>query len=218
MAILTPVQILQYALNAGFKGTDAIKATAIAMAESGGNTTVVNSIGATGLWQIYPAQSGSTDPVQNAAQAYAKFLSLGWCAWSVTDEGNANGTPCPGHGLVDANGNPQRNNSYTNFMGVAQAAWNALNNLSPGSPPPSGGSSSPPPTSSGSTPPSSGGGFGTDVLSGFVGEVSGPIVLSVGLGLVVLGFMLWKGGDTVRVINQGIATSKVPARAAAVFA
>jgi hypothetical protein len=63
----------------------------------------------------------------------------------------------------------------------------------------------------------SGGGFGGDVVRGFADNFSGPVVLTVGLAFVVLGFLMWKGADTVKVVNQGISTAKVPARAMAVM-
>jgi hypothetical protein len=55
---------------------DAVEAAAIATAESGGDPTARNSIGATGLWQIYngPGTSLSLkDPDSNAAAAVAKY-------------------------------------------------------------------------------------------------------------------------------------------------
>jgi hypothetical protein len=58
----------------------------------------------------------------------------------------------------------------------------------------------------------SGGGFGADVVKGFADNFSGPVVLTVGLGFVILGFLMWKGADTVKVVNQGVKTAAVPGR------
>ena len=46
-------QIASYAKGAGFTGDALIVATAVAMAESSGSTTVVNRLGCVGLWQVY---------------------------------------------------------------------------------------------------------------------------------------------------------------------
>jgi hypothetical protein len=87
-----------FAANAGFTGDAAVKAVAIALAESGGRSDVVNSIGATGLWQInqpvhVKAHPGWTqaylkDPINNAKAAYE--LSSGgtnWKPWVVYTTG-----------------------------------------------------------------------------------------------------------------------------------
>lgn len=49
MAMLSMTQIAAYAKGAGFTGNALITAVAVAMAESSGSTTVVNSIGCVGL-------------------------------------------------------------------------------------------------------------------------------------------------------------------------
>lgn len=98
MAYLTMAQIAGYAKQAGFTGDALVMATAIAMAESSGNTTVVNSIGCVGLWQIYGrihrrAHPTWTDawlkqPGNNAKAAY--ILSNGgtnWKPWEVYTKG-----------------------------------------------------------------------------------------------------------------------------------
>ena len=122
MPKLSPTQIYQYAIQAGFSPVDAVKATAIALAESGGQTDVVNSIGAMGLFQIYDGvypsasrQAQMADPLANAQAAYAKYAAAQkagqtpWCPWASFDEGT-----CAGQA--------NRNNSYSSFMGMAQAA------------------------------------------------------------------------------------------------
>lgn len=237
MPIYSALQIFNFAEQAGFTASEAVIATAIALAESGGNSSIVNSIGATGLWQIYPAQSGSTDPLTNAKQAFAKYSAAGdWCPWAVFDEGASNGTPCPGHGLLDANGNPQRNNSWRNALPAVQAALG----ITPGSgdpitPPASGGSSGGSGAASGSgggsssgSPTDAIGNFFQDVLTGIanalkgqvpvanVGNfpVSGTVVVGGGIFFLLLGAILWKGSTVVKVAAPG----SVPAKALRVAA
>lgn len=88
MAIITVGQAINYARGAGFTGQSLVDIVAIAMAESNLNTTVVNSIGATGILQILL----SAHPDVTSAQAkdptfsfkYAYKLSSGgknFCAW-----------------------------------------------------------------------------------------------------------------------------------------
>lgn len=99
MSILTPVEIYRLALQAGWNAKDAVTATAIALAESSGNTSVTNSIGATGIWQIYDGSYPSAarkaqldDPAENAKEAFAKWTAAkrggasGWCPWATYNE------------------------------------------------------------------------------------------------------------------------------------
>lgn len=124
MTKLSPTQIYQLAQQAGFSGPDAVNATAIALAESGGDTSVVNSIGAMGLFQIYDGSypnaarvQAMSDPLANAQAAFAKFKASqgsscgGWWPWASYDEG-----PCA------ARNEANRNNSWRTFLGMAQAA------------------------------------------------------------------------------------------------
>jgi hypothetical protein len=60
---------------------------AIALAESGGRSSIVNSIGAGGLWQIYPPEPGYLDPVTNARIAGRKLKSQGLGAWEAYTKG-----------------------------------------------------------------------------------------------------------------------------------
>ena len=123
MAILTATQIYNIAREAGFSDQDATNATAIALAESGGNTNVVNSIGAMGLFQIYDGSYPSAsriaamqDPLANARAALAKFQASqqttcgGWWPWASYNEG-----PCH-------NSDPNRNNTWRSFLNAAQTA------------------------------------------------------------------------------------------------
>lgn len=88
-------QIGQLAWNAGIKTASVLAVSiAIAMAESGGKSDIVNSIGATGLWQIYIkmhpeyTQKQMQDPVQNAGAMY-KISSAGtnWNPWETFTNG-----------------------------------------------------------------------------------------------------------------------------------
>lgn len=121
MPILTMDQTVAYAKQAGFKGQGLIDICAIAKAESGLSTDVVNSIGATGILQIYLA----VHPTVSSAQAkdpaysfrYAYGLSNGgtnFCAWQsykCSACGCCNGPTCwDGH--------------YAQYLPEAQAAVN----------------------------------------------------------------------------------------------
>ena len=63
---------------------------AIAMAESGGRAWIINSIGATGLWQIYgkPFPGDATNPLTNARMAVSKYRSQGLGAWEAYTNGS----------------------------------------------------------------------------------------------------------------------------------
>lgn len=88
----SPVAIYRYATAAGFSGTDAVTATAIALAESSGDANAYNpellagtatGQGSVGLWQIYqaahPEFAGQdlTDPQTNANAAYSVYSAAG---------------------------------------------------------------------------------------------------------------------------------------------
>lgn len=92
MAKITLQQAIQYAQAAGFKGQALIDILAIAMAESNLQTDVVNSIGATGILQIYLAVHPDVTPAQAKDPAfsfrYAYKLSGGgtnFCPWQSYD-------------------------------------------------------------------------------------------------------------------------------------
>lgn len=99
MAVLTPEEIYQFARQAGFSADQAVTMTAIALAESNGNTEAHNPTGedSHGLWQINldvhdfdPATI--RDPLQNARAAYA--VSNGGSdigRWTVTHSGYSEG-------------------------------------------------------------------------------------------------------------------------------
>lgn len=106
MATLTPQQIAQYAYRAGFRGADLVKAVAIALGESGGNTEAYNpelgagtkkGSGSRGLWQIYgqahPQYNNATmfDPQANANAAFQVYREMGnrFTPWSVWNKGIA---------------------------------------------------------------------------------------------------------------------------------
>lgn len=75
---LQPVEIYQFALEAGFSPDQAVTMTAIALAESGGNPNALNPVGenSIGLWQVnreaHPKflNADGTDPLTNAQMAY----------------------------------------------------------------------------------------------------------------------------------------------------
>jgi hypothetical protein len=61
---------------------------AIALAESGGRAGIVNSIGATGLWQIHPGGSQYLNPLTNARTAIMKLRTQGLRAWEAYTNGS----------------------------------------------------------------------------------------------------------------------------------
>lgn len=60
---------------------------AIALAESSGNPSSLNSIGACGLWQIHPYEAGCLNPTTNARMAGGKLKSQGLTAWETYTNG-----------------------------------------------------------------------------------------------------------------------------------
>lgn len=83
----TYAQLEQLWINAGGPRSRAALMAAIAMAESHGCSTALNSIGACGLWQIHPRQPGCLDPATNARQAVAKYEGQGLGAWQTYTNG-----------------------------------------------------------------------------------------------------------------------------------
>lgn len=92
--IMSQSQILGLAQEVGLTGNSAITASAIAMAESRGDTNAIGPVGEIGLWQIYPAAHPQynpvllKDPLQNAAAMYS--ISNGgtnWKAWTTYSSG-----------------------------------------------------------------------------------------------------------------------------------
>ena len=88
LGTLNASQIMQYASNAGFYGSDLIKAVAVALAESSGNPQALGDLsvgGSYGLWQInahYHPEYGPNfeqlyDPQINANAAYAIYQAAG---------------------------------------------------------------------------------------------------------------------------------------------
>ncbi len=95
MATLSQNQIRLYAAAAGFSNPSLM--AAIAMAESSGNATVVNSIGCVGLWQInqpvwvksHPTWTKAwlMDPMHNATAAKVIYDAQGLNAWEAYTNG-----------------------------------------------------------------------------------------------------------------------------------
>jgi len=93
MAKIGSQEIARLAQAAGFRGADLQTAVAVALAESGGNTTATNrntnGTVDTGLWQINSVHgfSNLTDPATNARAAKTVLGRQGWSAWSVFKSG-----------------------------------------------------------------------------------------------------------------------------------
>lgn len=95
MAVIPDIKIAEVAQRAGFKGNDLTIAVAVALAESGGDTTAVNPAGLKdhGLWQINGvhktllASGDWRDPYANARMAKAVWDGQGWRGWTVYKSG-----------------------------------------------------------------------------------------------------------------------------------
>ncbi|MFD7908354.1 hypothetical protein ACFV4G_39700 [Kitasatospora sp. NPDC059747] len=98
MTTYTAAQIANVGYRAGWRGEDLVTAVAVALAESSGDVTVVNSIGCVGLWQInVPVHvkehpSWTTAAMQNAdanaGAAYALWRDAhGWRPWEAYTNG-----------------------------------------------------------------------------------------------------------------------------------
>lgn len=99
MAKLSARQIFALARDAGFSQGQAVTMTAIALAESGGETTAVNRSNSNGtidvgLWQINSvhgySESAMKDPFQNAKAAKAIHARQSYGAWTVYKKGTYN--------------------------------------------------------------------------------------------------------------------------------
>lgn len=101
MATLTLQQAAAYARAAGFTGDALVDIVAVAEPESSLSTTVVNSIGCVGVWQInqpvhvkdHPNWTVAwlQDPGNNAAAAYTVWQQQGMSAWQSWTTGRAAG-------------------------------------------------------------------------------------------------------------------------------
>ena len=197
---LSPTQIYSLARQAGFSVTDAVTATALALAESGGQTNIANdSTNAAGIWQIYAGSSAAqtlayqqqmADPLTNAKVAYSKFIGAqkagqtGWCPWASYDEGS-----CAGQS--------GRVNTWRQFLGMAQAAATGEDIAGGGGtlvvPAGAGGMGSAALDPSGSSVVQTGGtGVTTGAARGLTLANLGPFSLNVGTGLLwsILFFVL----------------------------
>lgn len=122
MAVLSDVDLARVILNAGFTGSSAITAFAVAQAESAGNTQAVNknTNGSTdrGLFQINSIHTQYDwkrlyEPAYNAAAAFAISSSgTNWQPWSA-----------------------YKNGKYEKFMARGLAAVSAVNGGATGSGP-----------------------------------------------------------------------------------
>lgn len=77
MPTISLKQAAQLWVQEGGPQSEAAMAAVVAKHESGLRTDVVNSIGATGLWQIHPGGEQYKDPHVNARTAVAKFKAAG---------------------------------------------------------------------------------------------------------------------------------------------
>ncbi len=114
MAKITLQQAISYAQAAGFQGQSLITILAIAEAESGLDTSVVNSIGATGILQIYLA----VHPNVTSAQAKDPAYSFRY-AWSLSNGGK---NFCPWQSYDSAVCGRDWDNRYKQYIPLVTAA------------------------------------------------------------------------------------------------
>jgi peptidoglycan hydrolase-like protein with peptidoglycan-binding domain len=101
LSILTDVQVADVAFTAGFRGDALITAIAVALAESGGRTDAVNTVGNTpssrdrGLWQINSYWHPEVSDAQafnpaGCAQAAYRISAQGtsWRPWTTFNSGS----------------------------------------------------------------------------------------------------------------------------------
>lgn len=123
MAQYTYAQLEGLWIDAGGSKKLAPLMAAIAMAESSGNSDVVNSIGACGLWQIHPYQPNCKTPQANAKMAVAKYRSQGLQAWEAYTNGSykkflrGNPPPPSGGGGKGGGGNNSGTGGGLPFVG-----------------------------------------------------------------------------------------------------
>jgi hypothetical protein len=194
MAKLTAQQIAGYAKAAGFPDNELATATAVALAESGGETTATNrnTNGSVdyGLWQINTvhgsllSQGDKFNPADNAKMAYTVWNGAGrkWSPWSAYN-----------------------NQRYRTFLPQASLAA-AAPTATPAS------VDVPNPTPGGAAMAAAGG--TADILSLISGLTSGGLWTRLGaflLGGILILFSLWKltgAGDII------VQTGKVAAKVA----
>jgi hypothetical protein len=76
--------VASYARQAGFPEAVIPVMVSLAYRESHFEPGAINaSSGACGLWQIYPAEPGCTDPATNATLAYEKWRAAGLAPWGM---------------------------------------------------------------------------------------------------------------------------------------
>jgi hypothetical protein len=151
MTVLSASEIKAYAAQAGFTGQALNTITAIALAESGGDTQATNSNdpngGSYGLYQINGAHfhSGGTtqacavDPACSSAYAFTLWQGNGFEPWGSYDPHNPSVTPAYENflptseqapiGAIPAPGHPPVNPQVPPSGGVNP--FNLLGNLTP---------------------------------------------------------------------------------------
>jgi hypothetical protein len=105
---------------------------AIALAESSGEEGVVNSIGACGLWQIHPYQTGCQNAMTNAKQAGEKLRTQGLTAWQTYTEGKYQqylGTAGTSSGTTPSTGATSSTSSSGSGLNLTAVAVKALTYL-----------------------------------------------------------------------------------------
>lgn len=126
MGKLTIPQAAVYARQAGFSGDNLVTILAIAMAESGLDTSITNSIGATGILQIYLA----VHPDVSRSQALDPAFSFRY-AWKLSGGGK---DFCPWQSYSSYVCGSAWDDRYKQFIPQVQQALGTNAGASPGAP------------------------------------------------------------------------------------
>lgn len=192
--VYTNAQLQRLWIQAGGDPKVAPTAAAIAQAESGGDPGIVNSIGATGLWQIYgnPFAGNAKDPLTNAKMAVAKYKGAGnkftpWTTYTGADTGPG-GTRGP--------------KTYLKFLHPASSSSSASSSAA---------SSSPSPAAAPTVAATQGTDLFSDKASGLKYATVWTAVLLGGVAVAGIGINRSLGGAPSRVARKGAQVAAVAA-------
>lgn len=123
MAKLSPVQVAAVSYDAGWRGGNYVRAVAVALAESGGNSSIQGrgDRDDLGLFQVnsryHPEilQGDWTDPLFNARTAHAIWQKDGWQPWNSSRPGQILNMPIAT--LVTGGGNTRPAANYPGGSG-----------------------------------------------------------------------------------------------------
>jgi|SoiMethySBSTD1v2_1073268.scaffolds.fasta_scaffold13508_13 hypothetical protein len=206
---ITPQQIAGYAAAAGFPPDQIQTATAVALAESGGETTATNrnSNGSTdyGLWQINTIhgqllnQGDKFNPLDNAKMALTVYARAGnkWTPWTVYKTGAYQAQMNTAR-MAASQPTPPVQNSGAGAAITANVGDTAIN------------------ASVGASPSGALGSIGS-ALEAFSKLTSGSLWLRIGafvLGSCLIGFSLFRLSGADKLVGQAVGVAGKAAKTA----